>query len=260
MGTNDRGPASAGPAIEITTSAINYAARGWPVFPLDGKVPFAGTRGFKDATVKPWPGHWPHWANIGIATGTGLVVLDVDYRHGGDESLHELKRHGNLPLTVSAETGSGGEHLYFATDARIRNSAGKLGQGLDIRGEGGYVVAPPSIHPETGRPYTWDNHPDEVQVAPLPDWLERLLVQPQSGKARPASEWRKLAAAGAAEGARNDACARLAGHLFARGVDYFVCLELILGWNQRRNRPPLTDDEVARVVRSIGQRELDRWT
>ena len=90
-------------------------------------------------------------ANIGIPTGkvNKLIVLDVDPKNGGFESLADLeKRHGKLPSTMTVTTGSGGLHYYFfyAGDD-IRNSAGKLGPGLDIRGEGGYVVAPPSIHP-----------------------------------------------------------------------------------------------------------------
>jgi hypothetical protein len=259
VSANNEGAASA--ASSITAAAADYAARGWRVFPLNGKVPLAGSNGCLGASSAPATvALWPPGVNVGVATGGGLVVIDVDYRHGGDESLHELRRYGNLPLTVSAETGSGGEHIYLATGARIRNSAGKLAAGLDVRGEGGYVVAPPSIHPETGHAYTWDNHPDEVQVAPLPDWLERLLAEQSNGQARPVSEWRKLAANGVEAGARNDACARLAGHLFARGVDPFVCLELVQAWNQRRNRPPLSDDEVARVVCSIARKEAEKWT
>jgi hypothetical protein len=69
-----------------------------------------------------------------------------------------------------------------------------------------------------------------------------------------------MAANGVREGARNDSCARFAGHLLARGVDPFVCLELVTAWDAHRNRPPLGPGEVARVVRSIGLREVRRWT
>jgi hypothetical protein len=258
MSANETGSASVDPVI---AAAREYAARGWRVFPLNGKVPFAGTRGFKDATTELQPDRWPAGANVGIATGGGLAVLDVDYRHDGDESLHELEqRYGRLPRTASVKTGNGGEHLYFATRREVRNSTDRLGRGLDVRGDGGYVVGPPSKHPDTGRVYAWDEHPDETPPARLPDWLERLLVEQHNGRARPVSECRRLAANGVVEGGRNDSTARLAGHLIARRVDYFVCLELVRVWNRCRNQPPLSDDEVARVVRSIARRELEKWT
>lgn len=257
MRAHAEGAASAAPVL---AAAVGYAARGWRVFPLNGKIPLAGSTGCLGATSDPGAiTLWPPGTNVGIATGGGLMVLDIDNRHGGGDSLAELERkHGSLPGTVSVETGGGGEHLYFATKAQVKNSAGRLGPGLDVRGEGGYIVAPPSVHPETGRTYAWDNDPADVELAPLPSWLEQLLAEPSSGRARRVGEWRELATGGAAKGARNDSAARLAGHLLARGVDYFVCLELVCAWNRRRNRPPLPDDEVARVVRSIAQRELEK--
>jgi hypothetical protein len=254
------GAASAAPVL---SAAVNYAARGWRVFPLHGKVPLAGTKGCHGASADPNAvAFWPSGVNVGVATGNGLVVLDVDYIHDGGDALAELeRRHGELAVTVSVETGGGGAHYYFGTarGARVGCSVGKLGRGLDVRGDGGYVVAPPSIHPETARAYTWDNPPDVTPLARLPRWLERSLADQSNGHARPVSEWRDLAANGVHAGARNDACARLAGHLLARSVDPFVTLELVLAWNVRRNRPPLADDEAAAVVRSIARKELEKW-
>src|ERR1044072_8720330 len=113
-----------------------------------GKHPLT-TDGFKSSSkdlsrVKDWWRQYPQ-ANIAIATGkvSNIVVLDVDPRHGGFDSLAKYQ----LPQTMKARTGGGGEHYFFRPGEReIRNSAGKLGAGLDIRGEGGYVVAPPSNH------------------------------------------------------------------------------------------------------------------
>ena len=146
--------------------ALAYAARGWRVIPIPPghKHPkgYANwqTVGTTDTdTITAWwtatPDH-----GIGILTGpeSGIFVLDVDVADGkaGDDTLHDLERtHGALPATFTVQTGSGGRHHYFAwpDGADIRNSAsGALGPGLDIRGAGGFVVAPPTIHPN-GRPY-----------------------------------------------------------------------------------------------------------
>ena len=179
---------------------------------------------------------WPEGVNVGIATGDGLVVVDVDERHGGGDALHGLeRRHGPLPETACVKTGGGGEHYFYATAAVIRNSAGVLAPGIDTRGVGGYIVAPPSRHP-SGRRYEWDLNPDDVDLAPLPAWIERQLAAPAARVARPVSEWRELAAHGASEGQRNHACARLSGHLLARDIDPYVVLELVLAWNARNRR------------------------
>ena len=152
--------------------ALSYAAKNWRVLPLHtplnggcscrqpacshpGKHPRT-RHGLSDAstdpaTIKQWWQQWPD-ANIGIVTGpeSGLVVLDVDPRHDGDKSLRDLERqHGPLPLTPEVLTGGGGRHFYFTypEGATIGNSSGKLAAGLDVKGKGGYVVAPPSLHP-----------------------------------------------------------------------------------------------------------------
>ena len=125
-----------------------------PVFPCEpgGKRPLT-YNGFWDASADPrrvaaWWRRWPG-ANLGVPTGerSGLLVLDVDPGAGGPESLAALERaHGPLPRTATARTGGGGMHVFFEYPAgeEVRNSAGKLGPGLDVRGEGGYVVVPPS--------------------------------------------------------------------------------------------------------------------
>jgi putative DNA primase/helicase len=109
--------------------------------------------------VHHWWSTWPD-ANIGIATGreAGIFVLDVDEKSGGPASLAELEaRHGPLPATLRSTTGGGGFHLYFRypADGRIPNSTSRVGPGLDVRGDGGYVVAPPSLH-KSGRRYQWE--------------------------------------------------------------------------------------------------------
>jgi hypothetical protein len=162
--------------MNLVDTAVRYAERGLPVFPVRGKLPLT-EHGFKDAstdakTIRAWFERWPS-ANLAIPTGpaSGLVVLDVDPRHDGDKSLAALEeKHGPLPLTLEARTGGGGRHLFFAlgNGQNVRNSAGRLGPGLDTRGQGGYVVVPPSIHPETKQPYVW-THKVKPALAPL--WL-----------------------------------------------------------------------------------------
>jgi hypothetical protein len=113
-----------------------------------------------------------------VRTGaaSGLVVVDVDPAHGGDAALERLiAQHGSLPQTLTVLTGSGGRHFYFSHPGRtVRNSAGTMGAGLDIRGDGGYVVAPPSRH-ITGGVYQWA---DSGCLAALPSWLEQPRPQP----------------------------------------------------------------------------------
>ena len=143
-------------------------------------------RGVKDASCDPqtidrWWQRWPN-SNIAIATGraSGIVVLDDDPAHDGDRTLALLEReHGSLTDTVTSLTGGGGRHLLFRHPGHvIRNSTGSLGPGLDVRGDGGYIVGPPSYH-WSGRQYRWDPHRSlgQVEIAELPAWLFELLTR-----------------------------------------------------------------------------------
>jgi hypothetical protein len=202
--------------------------------------------------IAQWFRCWPD-ANIGIVTGeiSNLIVLDVDPKHGGDAALERLeKRFRPLSATVEAITGGGGRHLYFAHPGGFTRNRAGLAQGIDLRGDGGYVVAPPSIHP-SGRPYAWTSEraPDEITLAPLPRWIFVPIRGPRIG--RSLSDWRRLVREGVPEGQRNSTIASLTGHLLWHGVDPEVALELLLAWNRMRCRPPLDDSEVAQVVASI---------
>ena len=117
--------------------------------------------------------------NIGIATGavSGFFVLDVDNKDGkdGEASLRELEaKHGLLPTTIEVITGEG-RHAWFriGEHGAIRNSAGTIAPGLDIRGDGGYVIAPPSIHP-SGKRYEWSVDSND-EFAEAPEWLHELI-------------------------------------------------------------------------------------
>jgi len=115
---------------------------------------------------------------IGLVCGprSGCFVVDIDPRHGGMKSLNRLLlRHGQMIGTWHAQTGSGGWHLFFRwpEDTQIRNSAGKVGPGIDVRGDGGFVVLPPSQHVSGGR-YRWLSPPDTLELADPPGWLLEL--------------------------------------------------------------------------------------
>lgn len=174
-------------------AALIYAEMGYYVFPVHypaadgcscGKVSCTSIgkhpmitgpeqKATKDpAQIREWWTKWPQ-ANIGIAVGrSGLMVLDVDPDKGGRDSLQELQAiRGTLPQTTVSQTGGGGDHwLFKQPDVRIGNKVGIL-PGLDIRGDGGFIVAPTSAH-RTGNKYQWIKGRDPVDV---PSWLLDLL-------------------------------------------------------------------------------------
>lgn len=237
---------------EMLAAALGIVAEhGWRVLPLavKGKTPILKEwqkRASADAQqVREWWGKWAA-ANVGIATGNGLLVLDVDVGEGkaGEASLAALEaEHGALPPTLTAVTGSGGYHLFFSYEGKLGNSAGKLGAGLDTRGDGGYVVAAPSVHPN-GERYCWID--GSVAVAPAPVWLverlrstedvpERRVIAPPlptpralMGEAQPSGRYGEMALAGevarlrqAGQGERNKSlnlAALKLGQLVGAGV------------------------------------------
>lgn len=163
----------------MLTAALDLAAAGWPVHPLTGKHPRT-PNGFHDATLDPeriarWWGRWPS-ANIGIALPGSVLVIDTDPRNGGDVGLSKLtERYGELPDTLTAESGrrDGGRHHYYRRPAGDLTGR-HLPQGVDLKlGGRGYVVAPPSVHPDTGWAYRWESF---APVADLPRWLVALLT------------------------------------------------------------------------------------
>jgi hypothetical protein len=162
----------------LEDAALAYAQEGLYVFPLQphGKTPLTA-HGLEDATTDPmtietWWGRWPE-ANIGIRTGD-LVVVDEDRLGALEEFAAEV--HETIPATGVVKTGSG-RHFYFnqPEGERIRNTAGRLAPGIDTRGDGGYVVAPPSVHPD-GSIYEWLA---QVANVTMPDWLAQRLTRRQ---------------------------------------------------------------------------------
>lgn len=183
-------------------AALYYASLGWRVLPIKPGAKSPPMNSWQHAAttdeqvIRNWYGGLYAGHGVGIATGraSGIFVLDVDVSGDkrGDESLRELEAtYGPLPDTVRAITGSNGQHIILRHPPHldIRNNAStRLGPGLDIRGEGGQVVAAPTVHPN-GRTYTWEigYGPDEIAVADAPDWLLQLLtVDPTPAPAKPA--------------------------------------------------------------------------
>ncbi len=214
---------------DLSSAAFGLALRGVAVFPLAPrqKVPLLGSHGCHDGSTDPdvARARWERWpnANIGIKTGAAskVWVLDVDVGPGGDASLARLEaEHGPLPATIEVLTPSGGRHYWWrwpASGPEIRNSAGRIGPGLDVRGEGGSVVVPPSVLAD-GRRYRWVRN-GARKFADAPEWLvARALPPPPPPRLDPkplssdvsayvgaavAAELRDLEAA--PEGCRNDA-------------------------------------------------------
>jgi putative DNA primase/helicase len=174
----------------VLAAALAYAANGWAVFPAPpgAKRSYkcaarsAGIRWGATRTRETIRQDFRHWraARIGIPTGidNGIVVVETDTvaGHGvdGAASLAALvSQHGPLPETLQAISPSGSGHRYFqhpGDGIKIKNSASELGNGIDVRGDGGMVIAPPSINPD-GRAYRWLN---ENPIAAMPAWLVEL--------------------------------------------------------------------------------------
>lgn len=213
-------PEPRAPALPPLTAAFSYLNRGWAVFPVHTAVegrcscgedcgsPAKHPRtrhGLVDAAkvddaAKQWWRRWPD-ANVAIATGavSGLVVLDIDGHKGGEASLSELEaRYGKLPHTPRVITGGDGFHVYFAHPGlNCPNTASRLGPGIDTRGDGGYVVAPPSTH-VSGRRYEWLIF--DAPLAPLPSWMLEQLKEKPAPPPAPAGPVRRLDAGGTAYG------------------------------------------------------------
>jgi hypothetical protein len=242
--------------------ALALARRGFSVHPCRprSKLP-ATARGCKDATADPetierWWQNNPDY-NIAIATGGSsyIFIVDVDGLEAEAELRKLESRYGGLPPTVEVITARG-RHLYFEWPNRmVRNSASKVGPGLDVRGEGGYGLAPPSVHP-SGRRYAWSVDGADTPAA-APEWLLNAAADKTMNSATPPSEWRALVK-GVAEGVRNCSTARLAGHLLRHHIDPLVALELLQCWNAARCTPPLPEKDIERIVDSIAARELKR--
>jgi Protein of unknown function (DUF3987)/Bifunctional DNA primase/polymerase, N-terminal/Primase C terminal 1 (PriCT-1) len=255
---------------DMKAAALSYANDGIPVFAVHeptedgcscqrsdcnrpGKHPRT-QHGFLDATTDPvkisnWWNQWPQ-ANIGIPTGaaSGLLVVDVDPRNGGDESLESLiLKHGQFPHTAEQMTGGGGRHIFF----RYRGGSvpKTLAVGVDLKGDGGYVVAAPSLH-ASGKRYEWDGLAGAKAIlnpAYFPAWLQKHIstigIQAPVDVAENEEKW--------AEGQRSNKLASVAGTMRRRGMLRESIEAALLKENRHRCDPPLAEAEVRRIAESV---------
>ncbi len=255
----------------LLTAALRYAAQEFRVLPIHtrerngicscgkpkcqniGKHPRT-KNGWKDASadpkvIKDWWRRWPR-ANVGIVTGatTGIVVLDVDPRHGGEKSLEELLRtYGPIPTTWMCHTGGGGRHFYFKHPGGTFRNKPSLLPGIDLRGDGGYIVAPPSLH-ATGQTYEWglSSRIGGVELADMPGWLRKKLTAP-----RPPAVRSQGASGPILEGSRNDSLCSLAGAMRRKGMEEQAIVAALLAENACRCQPPLPNEEVLNIAKSV---------
>lgn len=239
----------------VLDAALDYAARGWAVLPLRGKLP-AGELvpgGFKDASTDPatiegWFGR-EEGLNVGIACRGDLAVIDIDPRsdpagRAPAALLAELLPDGVPSGARVVATGGGGLHVYCAGPA----SGSKPQPWADLKGDGGYVVAPPSLH-ESGRLYAVT----EEGAATLPPLPAHVAPQP-----RVAGEWKgRLAGDAIREGGRHVAITRIAGGML-RTLAPEDAQQTILAVNETRCVPPLPDGEVLRIVADLAGKDARR--
>lgn len=237
-------------------AAIEYAKKGFAVFPLKyrDKVPLT-RNGCKDATtdaaqIKAWWQQYPN-ANIGLATGSVsqnifVIDLDIDEDRGidGYHSLEDWQReHGDFPETWTAITGRGGYHLYYRGNGKIKNRAGII-DGVDIRGNGGYVVAPPSIH-KNGNRYEWEYSPDEFELAKADNNVMYFLNHDDHRQSASFTMPNIVSA-----GQRNQMLFRFACMMQAKGASDQSVFAATMAENESSCSPPLTEQEVRIIVSS----------
>lgn len=190
---------------------------------------------------------WDQWpmANIGLATGRlcGMCVIDLD----GADARAEAERRG-LPVGPVVTTGRvGGTHHYF----QWRDDAPSIfakSNGIDFRGQGGYVLLPPSRH-RSGAVYTWRVKISGTELAPLPRWIDNLAAETHTNRNSAAG----IVAGEIAEHSRNATLTSLGGSMRRRGFSHRAILAALLIENADRCRPPLEDTEVSRIAASVAR-------
>lgn len=236
--------------------ALYYRSIGWSVFPIPkgSKIPIVSWKKYQtevatENEIRAWWTINPD-SNIALATGkvSDLIIFDLDAKHG------RTSKEFQIPPTVCARSGGGGEHFFFKyPESHVQSSNGQLfGPGVDVKGDGGYVVLSPSLH-ESGNQYEWIIEPGENEIVNIPEWLVQAL-NTQNSKNK---LWQN-GIQGVSEGQRNEVAASVAGKILQNtNKDLWENLgwEQFVLWN-KRNLPPLQEKELRGVWESIQKREL----
>ena len=233
----------------VLEQASEYIDQGWSILPVkpSEKRPYM-TNWLQYQHVKATKEMAENWftsltgAGVGMVTGriSGVVVLDIEsYCKIPIEEL--LRRY---PTQMVSRTGSGGYHLFYLYPNDVPKIANRVGifEGADIRADGGFIVLPPTRHPN-GRQYEW------VKTG-FPGVFPKALLDIQSQPKAQGDGWITEALRGVSEGGRNDTCARLAGYFFRKGLNADIVEALLSEWNER-NDPPLPMREVRTTIKSI---------
>ena len=244
---------------DLEYHAHQYAAAGMAVIPLKkDKTPLTD-HGLKDAskddsTITSWWSKWPE-ANIGIVTGQvsgGICVIDQDEKNGehGIEALSKWIDDNFLYLddTWESQTASGGRHTFFRSTLPVSNRIGWL-DGVDVRGDGGYVVAPPSVLSDGSR-YEWIMSPTDIE-SPVSNEndpnIEFIVseINRKGGNSAPLTMPERIASGG-----RNDMLYKFACSMQARGASDSTIFAAVRAENEAKCHPPLDDDEIQKLVKS----------
>lgn len=249
----------------MLNEAIKLANRGFRIIPCNGKIPL----------IKKWQVNATYnrekikelWNNknynIGILTGANannLVVIDCDIKddvNGIDNFLNFLKKNNiNLPNTLTATSGRNGKHYYFKSKSpNIKSGTNVFDSGIDIRANGGFIIAPPSLH-QNGNFYKWDNN---LEIAYLPQVIEDILLQDNTKDKTNDTKQKKTNSIDIKKynelkniemGERNETLFRLASKLIDSGLCFNAILEAINIENECKCKEPLTKEEIWRLVES----------
>ncbi len=271
------------PSSTMLDAALSYLRRGWTIIPAhtgelgicscrnpdctdQGKHPRVKWTDYQvnppdEAQLRIWWGRWPD-ANVAIITGetSNVAGIDVDFRHGGDESIRKWEP--SLPATAQSITGGGGEHrLYAHPGVRVPSVTDVL-PGVDIRADGGILILPPSVH-SSGRTYEWDtsSHPDDIAELPLLPAFVVDAANAVSSSAVPSPD-RTLnldavmeGTQRVPEGLRNATMARLYGSLIHTVEDAEAAAQM---FNEQSFDPPLPERELDKIIHSINRRETHK--
>lgn len=269
----------------ILAAAEKYCAAGFRIFVLNGKTPYSGYRWQFEATtnfkniedqIRAHRG-----CNLGLVTGgavqtttnsneeyygSGIDAFDIDGQEGRDSLDEWLYEHEIHPTMVS-RTGSGGYHFLFKHADNLRNSAKNMKPGWDTRGDGGYIVIPPSIHPHTGRTYEWIDFssPEKIETeftpamaAAIPEWpddLRELYFEVAGRKADQVREEVQRNAGKIPTGMQENTLTAWAGSMLRHGMSLEVITAAMVEAGATQCDPPMTEANARRIANSIGNRQ-----